>query len=149
MADIYNINDLVEGLSKWLKDLYPEFKVYDYDPTQDLQIPCFVIKVVNESFKRRIGRMHKDGIRGFDNVMLSIHTICKEGEYYKLREVTQNIRIRLNQLETKRGNYRTYAINDNYSEFESTLLFRVKVSTYVAPDDEPRMDRLSLDEKIK
>lgn len=148
MQESYNINDITDNICKFLKDLYPDFKVYDFDPTQGLQIPCFIVKPVNESFKKRIGLAKSTGIRGIDNIMFSIHTIVKEGEHLKLRSVTQNLRIRLVNIPDEYGGFRTYAMNDNYGDYESNLLFRIKVSTFINTAEPIRMENFEFTEEI-
>lgn len=149
MQEYYNINDVLDNLCRYLKDVYPEFKVYDHDPQQGLKVPCFIVKTVNESFKKRIGLESSSGVHGTDNVMFSIHIIVEDGDWRTLREVTQQIRVGLTMIPNEYGGYRTYAMNNNYSEFESTLLFRIKVFTFQDTAILPRMNGFEIEQGVE
>lgn len=149
MQEQHDINSLIRAIRLYLKELYPDFACYDHDPKQGLKIPCFIVKSVNESFKKRIGLRDGSGVRGFDNIMFSITVLVDEDNYKQLREVTQNLRIRLVEIPLETGGIRTYAMNDNYSEFSSTLLFRVKISTFIPNETIPRMTSLEIEQKTK
>lgn len=150
MRELHSINDYVRAIRLYLKELYPDFACYDHDPKQGLKIPCFIVKVVNESYKRRIGLTESQGNRGFDNIMFSVTTIIDEDDYKTLRDVTQNLRIRLYEIPMPDSiPICTYAMNDNYSEFSSTLLFRIKVSTYIPNKTLPQMTNLNIKQNTK
>lgn len=145
--EIYDIQDVLESIGKYLKTNYPDFHIYDHDPRQDLKIPCFIVKPVNESYKKRIGLKRSMGEMGTDNVMFSITTIVPDYSYTEMRRITQQLRIGLSVIPSENGGYRTYAMNDNYSEFNSVLLFRIKVHTLQRPDNQTaKMKHLDLDE---
>lgn len=147
ITEKYELQEVLEGIGSYLKENFPDFHIYDHDPRQDLKLPCFIVKPVNESYKKRIGLKRSMGEMGTDNVMFQITTIVEDYEYTKLRHITQQIRIGLSVIHTENGGYRTYAMNDNYSEFNSVLLFRIKVQTLQRSDQEvSKMKHLDLDE---
>lgn len=144
------IQEIIEGVASFLKELYPKWNVYDHNPQQGLEPDCFIVTEVNGTFKRTMSSPRL-GITGTDKMMFSITVIPKSTERKVLRDVTREIRIRLNFIDLEDGPIRVYAINSNYNDMDniSTVLFRVAVRQYIKGDPLPRMQTLSMEEKTR
>lgn len=147
------VNEIITGIGRELHKLYPDYRLYDHNPEQGMKLPCFLVQEVNASFKRRISNDHI-GLRGFDNMMFSVNIFpAPTGDLSKdrqiLREVTENVRICTNYIEVSDGPLRTYAINTNYSDDFGAVLFRIRTSRWIEPKNEPGMEVLDMEERVK
>lgn len=53
------LDDLVNGLAARVKELYPEFAIYDEVVRQGMKEPCFFIKVVAVRFRKELSGRYR------------------------------------------------------------------------------------------
>lgn len=49
------LNDIVDGVTRTLDDLFPEYKIYTDEVAQGIEFPCFFVNVLEPSVKPLLG----------------------------------------------------------------------------------------------
>lgn len=148
----YN-NSIIRGISLMLHELYPDYKIYDYYPEQDFEIPSFIIEEVSTVKNNRIGlRSSKyrktNGKRKISKIFY--HILFNSTDQREIRQVTENVEENLYNIMLEDG----YPININngmmsyINQGYSLISFSVRYSTWTLPPDYPNMQELLLQDRI-
>lgn len=138
------VNDVIDGIFKFLRDLYPQYRRYQGELTQDLVLPCFVVDIVSSSYRKRIG--HNDQ-RGFENMVFSIKFYAED--HRLISEVVENVLIRMRTIELKDGPIHTRGMGVYRSDDNAVITFRVRASLNIKADPKPLMDSLDFTQRTK
>lgn len=138
------VNDVVKGISRCLADLYPEYRRYDGNPSQEVILPCFIIEQISGRYSKRIGLREE---RGFIRNSFTVHFLCPDPEI--LREVAENVAIRLREVELPDGPVSIRAMQTSYSEEQVSITFRVRLSVSVQKEKLPLMESLDYNQRVK
>lgn len=142
---IYNgANDIATGIANFLKDLYPQYRRYDGNPKQEVILPCFIVEQITGRYAKRVGLSSE---RGFTTTTFTVHFLSTEKA--ELREVAQNVSIRMRQVEIPDGPISLRAMQTTFSEDQVSITFRARVSVSVQGDKAPFMKRLDVTERVK
>ena len=137
----------MKAMSKFLRENYPKYPVFNDYPEEGLIPPCFIIRTTGGNLRRRI-RQDKQ-IRGISYERFTIEFYSLDVN--ELLEMEYELRMILDLIELDNGDlYRCYNKNTMMAITENhfSLTFNVRTSPYV--DDKPltRMNSLDFNEHV-
>lgn len=138
-------NDIIDGVSIKLNELFKDFEIYTSKVKQSLKLPCFFIKTLPSSKQALIGNR-------YNNILnLVIHVMIEDNE--NKQEQLNNIADKLCELEyitlINQDILKGYDMKTEISD--EVLLFSItyKFITYKKKIQEIEMNNLSVNEEVK
>ena len=130
-------NEIIEAISTLLGNLFPEWHCYAQDTVQNIECPCFIIKMIDGSQRELLG----DRVRLKE--IYSINLICP-GDIFQLREVVElaalNLRfIPMNDGKPLFAEGREHQILDDET---AVITFSVSRTALLNTDKDPKQERL-------
>ena len=134
------VNEIVEGVTAAIQELYPEARVWQEDITQGLTEPCFFIAVLSPSAERRAGG------RTRWTVPLDVHYFPKRyGDNAELAETADALFFTLETIPFAGGKLR--GTNRHFETEDGVLHFMVTYEASVtAASGIPMMETLAIDQ---
>lgn len=142
-----NFAKLMKALSKRLRELYPDYKVYAAYPESNFEMPCFVVRTTGGNLQRRITQ--DKSLRGLSNERFTLEFYSLDP--YELQKVSYELRVYLDTVETDDGDlYRCYGKNTMMALTENhvSITFRMRTQPYIEKEPIPKMTELYHTENI-
>lgn len=137
--------DIVKAIARELKEMFPNYRVYDESPEQDLKLPCFIIEPGYGLFTKRLSGS-RFGQQGIDRQTYAIRILCDNAR--ELRDTGFKLRIGLDQIKLKDGGIwvRDKRLQQSTTKHSSTLTFYIYIKTKIESERVDTMQSLNLKE---
>lgn len=130
-------NEIIEAISKKLWTLYPDWHCYARDTEQNIELPCFIIKLVESSQQERLGN------RVRLKELYSVNLICPD-DIYLLRSALEITALCLRFIDLEDGKP-VFAENRNAQVIDDStavITFSISRTIWFKPDEDPKQERL-------
>lgn len=137
-------NEIIEAISKLLGELFPEWHCYAQDTVQNIECPCFIIKLVDGSQRELLG----DRVRLKETY--SINLICPD-DIFRLRDVVEWAALNLRFIQMDDGKPlfaegRNHQILDDET---AVITFSISRTALLHQNDDPKQERLDYSIGVK
>lgn len=137
----------MKALSKFLRELYPDYPVYRQYPEEGFEMPCFVVRSTGGNLKRRIRQDKSRRGISFERFTIEFYSL----DITEIVSMGYDLRILLDTIEVENGDlFRCYNKNAMVALTENhvSLTFNIRTTPYIDSEPLPRMTNLDLDQKL-
>ena len=140
------IPQLMKAMSKYLREHYPEYPVYNNYP-EEMELPCFIVRTTGGNLRRRIRQTQV--LRGLSIERFTIEFYSLDVN--ELLRVEYELRVLLDTIEVDNGDlYRCYNKNTMMALTEQhfSLTFNIRTTPYVNDKPLTKMNDLDFNEYV-
>lgn len=138
---------IIQGIARYLRDNYPEFKIYEESPEQGLELPCFII-VQSYSYINRRYSSSRTGTYNLDRENFTIRILSDD--IRQLRDVAFDLKIRFDTFNVEDGPIRVRNKQTSFieSKSEMVLTFYIILDTLIPTTPTESMYSLDMREEV-
>ena len=130
-------NEIIEAISTKLGTLFPEWHCYAQDTLQNIECPCFIIKLVDGTQRELLGN------RVRLRETYSVNLICPD-DVFLLRDVLEMAALNLRFIDMPDGKP-LFGENRNHQTLNdetAVITFSISRTAYFEPEEDPKQERL-------
>lgn len=130
-------NEIIEAISTRLGTLFPDWHCYAQDTLQNIECPCFIIKLVDGMQRELLGN------RVRLKEIYSVNLICPD-DVFLLRDVLESAALNLRFIDMPDGKP-LFAEGRNHqiiNDETAVITFSISRSAVYQPDEDPKQERL-------
>lgn len=130
-------NEIIEAISSRLGTLFPDWHCYAQDTAQNLEYPCFIIKLVDGTQRELLGN------RVRLKELYSVNLICP-GDIFQLRSVLEMaaLCLRLIDMPNDRPLFAEGRSHQMINDETAAITFSISRTVSYESEEVPRQERL-------